>query len=109
MIVIGASSFVSTQVGNVDIFVSFRGRDGEWTEAVGMGHGINSEGQDLCPMVTPDGKYLFFLSDRNGNSDVWWVDAVVIDRLRNQVLDPDRWAQARRTDTGQTTEATAGC
>jgi len=82
--------------GNVDLFISFRQEDGEWTEAVNMGEGINSEAQDLCPIVTPDGKYLFFLSGRNGNSDVWWVDAVVIDRLRNEVLDGDRWAEAQR-------------
>ena len=82
--------------GNSDLFISFRQENGAWAEAVNMGEGINSEASDLCLIVTPDGKYLFFLSGRNGNSDVWWVDAVVIDRLRNEVLDPDRWAQARR-------------
>jgi len=43
---------------------------------------------DFCPMVTPDGKYLFF-SRRTGASwqqateaEIFWVDIGVIDRLR---------------------------
>ena len=34
------------------------------------------------PYVSPDGKYLFFNSGRNGNYDIWWVDAKIIEELR---------------------------
>ena len=32
---------------------------------------------------TPDGKYLFFSSKRKGEGDIYWVDARVIDTLRD--------------------------
>jgi hypothetical protein len=28
--------------------------------AVNMGEGINSAGHEMCPSVSPDGKYIFF-------------------------------------------------
>jgi len=44
--------------------------------------GVNSPAIELCPMVTADGKYLFFLSQRDGESHVYWVSAAVIEKLR---------------------------
>ncbi len=34
-----------------------------------------TEGQyyDHCPVWSPDGKQLFFVSDRGGSKDIWWV------------------------------------
>ena len=34
---------------------------------------INTPDRELCPIVSPDGKYLFFLSTRDGGRHVWWV------------------------------------
>lgn len=69
--------------GGSDLYVSFRGSDGGWTQAVNLGREVNSTGHDLCPIVSPDGRYLFFLSTRDGTSRVWWVDAEVIHRLHH--------------------------
>jgi hypothetical protein len=33
-------------------------------------------------MVTADGKYLFFLSQRDGENHAYWVRADVIEKLR---------------------------
>jgi hypothetical protein len=68
-------------LGASDLYISFRKSDGSWLPAQNMGAEINSEQQDLTPMVTPDGAYLFFTSRRAGVSDLYWVDATVIDRL----------------------------
>lgn len=78
--------------GGGDLYVSFRNADGSWGEPVNLGPDVNSEDLDYCPMVTPDGKYLFFSrrkSDPPGSGwpnvaegDVYWVDASVIERLR---------------------------
>jgi ankyrin repeat protein/glyoxylase-like metal-dependent hydrolase (beta-lactamase superfamily II)/dipeptidyl aminopeptidase/acylaminoacyl peptidase len=65
-----------------DLHVSFRGRDGSWSVPQNLGPEINSATMDLCPVVSPDGKYLLFLSQRNGESNTWWVEAKIIDRLR---------------------------
>jgi hypothetical protein len=65
-----------------DLFVSFRGDDGAWTEPVSMGDTINEEWHELCPVVTPDGKYLFFLRNAGGILRPHWVDALIIEDLR---------------------------
>ena len=74
--------------GQGDLYVSFRGKDARWQPLVNLGDTINSDQTDFCPMVTPDGKYLFF-SRRWGATwetttagEVFWVDAKVLDRFR---------------------------
>jgi hypothetical protein len=39
---------------------------------------------ELCPNVTPDGKYLFFLSTRDGEGLAYWVDAIIIEQLKSK-------------------------
>jgi ankyrin repeat protein len=69
-------------LGNADLYISFRGKDGSWSEPRNMGAPVNSPYLDYAPMLSPDGKYLFFTSGRGGADDVYWVDARVIDTLR---------------------------
>lgn len=40
----------------------------------------------MRPYMSPDGSALFFCSDRRGTQDIWWVDAAVIDPLRESVF-----------------------
>ncbi len=71
-----------------------------------MGEPINSKASEICPSVSPDGKYLFFTSRRtshrnysetqltyeekmkilnspgNGEEDIYWVDVKVIEDLK---------------------------
>lgn len=65
-------------LGRGDLYISFKKADGTWTKARSMGKTINTEGHELCPFVTADGKYLFYTS----NQDIYWVDASVINTLR---------------------------
>ena len=74
--------------GNGDLYVSFRQKDGSWEKPVNLGETINTDQHEFCPMMTPDGKYLFF-SRRWGATwkettagDVFWVDARLLDRFR---------------------------
>jgi len=69
--------------GGADLYISFRGPSGSWSPLKNMGGGVNSDKRDFCPMITPDGKYLFFSSKRRGEGDIYWVDARVIDTLRD--------------------------
>ena len=50
--------------GGLDLYISFR-KDGTWSPARPLGHGINSEGFDFNPSVSPDGKTFFFTSTRS--------------------------------------------
>lgn len=95
-------------IGEVDYYIAFRDHNDSWTGPFNMGEPINMPGTSAgSAFVTRDGKYLFFSSDRtndrenvpggkltvevleklyfgpqNGLSDIYWVDARIIDRLR---------------------------
>jgi len=71
-------------LGNSDLYISFKKEDGSWTELKNMGSPINSPETDYCPMLSPDGKYFFFTSKRTGNGDIYWVDAKIIEDLRSK-------------------------
>ena len=97
-----------TGKGHGDIWICFRKNDGTWTKAMNMGESVNSPSFEFCPSVTPDGKFLFFTSNRkvadpysnkkisyqdlldqlnkpaNGWLDIYKVDAGVIDLLKKK-------------------------
>ena len=64
------------------LFVSFSRKDGSWSEPVDLGNGINATGTELIAKVSPDGRHLFFQRKVNGNTDIYWVDARVIEAVR---------------------------
>jgi hypothetical protein len=90
--------------GGGDLHISFRADDGTWLPAKNMGEPLNSPTLDFCPALSPDGRMLFFTSRRvpeaptlpsvfdqldatlrgpfNGSSNLWWVDAAVIEAMR---------------------------
>ncbi len=96
-------------IGLADYYISFRAEDDSWTGPLNMGEKFNTPGNRVVSAsLSPDGRYLFFASNRgtekdstdggrsykeflqshgqprNGNSDVYWVDASVIEELRPQ-------------------------
>jgi ankyrin repeat protein len=60
--------------GRGDLLVSRRGPDGAWSEPENLGPAVNTDAYENCPMLSPDGKYLFFTRD----GDIYWVDARVL-------------------------------
>jgi ankyrin repeat protein len=66
--------------GQGDLVISFRDANDRWTTPKNMGDKINSEYNENCPMLSPDGKFLFFT--RNG--DIYWVDAQIIKNLQGE-------------------------
>lgn len=94
--------------GLTNYYVFFRKPDDTWSEPIQMGEKINYPGaRALSPYVSPDGKLFFFASTnlrelsgpgeeaysfellkkihaqpQNGNGDIYWVDAAVIESLR---------------------------
>ncbi len=74
--------------GSIDLYISFKSTNGRWCLPVNMGTKINSAGSERFARLSPDGKYLFFGSTRNSSAerwgfDIYWIDAKVIDELRN--------------------------
>ncbi len=72
--------------GNGDLFISFRDNKGNWIKPINMGPEINSKFHEYCPIVSPDGKYFFFTSNRLGNEDIYWVDSKVILDLKKKKI-----------------------
>ncbi len=77
------SAFVPGNFGSGDLYISYLQEDGKWSKAKNMGNVINSNGNEFTPLITPDGKYLFFASDRTGNDEIYWVDARIIEDLKS--------------------------
>jgi hypothetical protein len=90
--------------GAADYYVFFRDRSGAWSEPVNLGDAINTaEDSTFSASVSPDGRYLFFVSRRfldradrpeklsfsvleglhnrpmNGISCIFWISAEVIE------------------------------
>ena len=73
--------------GSGDLYISFKTKDNRWSIPVNMGSKINSGFTERFARLSPDGKYLFFGSNRNQSNnnwgfDIYWIDARVINELR---------------------------
>ncbi len=68
--------------GNGDFYISFRQSDGSWTEIKNMGETVNTDMLEFCPMLSPDGKYFFYTSDKTGDGDIYWVDVKLIETYK---------------------------
>lgn len=70
----------------VKLFICFRKSDGTWTKPRDLsdftGHGRGCD----CPLVTIDGKYLFFRDDKHGPLRPYWMEAGFIEELRKTIL-----------------------
>jgi len=93
--------------GGIDYYVCFRNADDTWTEPVNMGKHMNTAlSREFSTTLSRDGKYLFFMTERqlknkslpgdlalnkmlnrtretlNGSSNIFWVDASFIKKLK---------------------------
>jgi hypothetical protein len=93
-------------LGGPDLYISFREpADDSWGPLINMGESVNSDSGENCQILSPCGRYLFFTSRRlekpdldlltnyeairkrwasplNGGGNIYWVDAGIIDRIR---------------------------
>ena len=57
--------FVSRRSGNADIYCAKRHADGLWGEPQNLGEPINTKGTEMAPFLHPDGRTLYFSSDKH--------------------------------------------
>jgi hypothetical protein len=75
--------------GAYDLYVYFKKSDDSWSQGFNLGKDVNSPSFEARPYVTPDGKYLFFTSNKPGGQSlgkIYWVDARIIDDLKPKNL-----------------------
>jgi hypothetical protein len=96
--------------GKANYFIFFRDKNDNWSEGIPFGPEINIKGSNaMSASVSPDGKILFFAaqklnekftdsgkgttlkdiielmnSPQNGDYDIYWVSASVIEKLKNK-------------------------
>ena len=75
--------------GSTDLFICFKNKEGQWSKPKNMGPKINSLFSERFCRVSPDGKYLFFGSNRNQTEqqqdfDIFWIDAGIIKELKKE-------------------------
>jgi len=70
-----------------DLHISYHLNNGKWSKPKNLGSEINAEGLELCPRISPNGKYLFFISRRPGPDwAIYWADASFIEELKPKDL-----------------------
>lgn len=84
--------------GASDLYVSFIEKGGTWSDPINLGDKINTSANERFPSLSPDGRFLFFVSNRsieenmgkqdvpqNGLGDIYWVDAKILKDLRKNI------------------------
>ncbi|MEM9084677.1 MAG: hypothetical protein AAGB23_01990 [Pseudomonadota bacterium] len=61
--------------GRGDIYLSVADGKGGWSKPVAFDERVNTEGHELCPLVSLDGSAFMFTS----NEDIRWVSSAIID------------------------------
>jgi len=83
--------FQSVRSDNVspgfNLHVSFRNTNGSWTKAINLGPIVNAQ-EAAIPRISPDGKFLFFKRE----SEIYWVDAKIIEELKPDALKQEECA-----------------
>jgi len=73
-------------IGYADLLISFKKPDGTWSQAKNMGRSINTNGNDTCPFVTSDGKYLFYIRNVGEELRIYWINSDIIEQLKPDEL-----------------------
>lgn len=70
-----------------DLYISLRLTDGGWTNPINLGEAVNSPWQERFPMLSPDGKHLFFTRPTaECHQDVFWVSAAIIENIKATIF-----------------------
>ncbi len=67
-----------------DLYVVFRDSAGQWGAPQNLGQPINSTAEESTPTLSPDGRYLFFASNRGVGKrfpDLYWVETAFLPTL----------------------------
>ncbi len=75
---------------NADLYIRFKNIEGQWGTPINMGDKINTNEWERFPVVSPDGKYLFFTRGGSTISNLFWVSTAVIDSIKKTTTGIDK-------------------
>lgn len=88
----GKSMYISTDDDNLngtsDIFVSNQNKAGVWESFRKLSSKINTDYDEVCPFVTPDGKTLYFSSNGHGTIGGFDIFKCELDTVTGQWKEP---------------------
>jgi hypothetical protein len=83
--IIFSSSRRTSDYDRGDLYISFHKKDGNWTYPVSLGPTVNTNLQERFPVVSPDGKYLFFSRwTPDHDEDAFWMSSKIIDDIKEK-------------------------
>ncbi len=69
--------------GDLDLYICNKKKDGKWSHPINLGPKINTDKRERFPIVSPDGKYLFFMRHTE-TQDFFWVSTEIFKEIINQ-------------------------
>ncbi|MFC1573041.1 ankyrin repeat domain-containing protein [Candidatus Eisenbacteria bacterium] len=69
--------------GGVHIFITFPRDGGAWSEPIDISADVHPAARGMCPIVSPNEEYLFFVW-RGPNNSISWIDAGFLKDLRSK-------------------------
>ncbi|NKF50891.1 hypothetical protein G3R49_09995 [Shewanella sp. WXL01] len=67
-------------LGKGDLYIA-RKVNGEWTKAKSLGDKVNTANHEFTPIISPDGKYLFFTRVENGRGNLYQIHLNALDNV----------------------------
>jgi hypothetical protein len=86
-VVFAAARPEGSAAGTLDLYISWRNDEGDWTTPRNVGPDVNTTGTEFCPFVSRDGRFLFFtrISPPNVTPTTRNVYVVRFDELRQRL------------------------
>lgn len=72
--------------GDLDLCISFKDSDGNWGYPVIMRDEINTNTRERFPVVSPDGKYLFFMRHTE-TQDIFWISTEILAKYKKESIE----------------------
>lgn len=73
----------TARIIRIELYVSFCDKTGKWSAPINLGPQVNSKFyRTYRPVLSADGKFLFFTRREQKGSSIYWVSTRIIDKLK---------------------------
>lgn len=73
-------------LGDLDLYICFKDSVGNWGYPIIMRDKINTKARERFPVVSPDGKYLFFMRHTE-TQDIFWVSTKILYKYKKESIE----------------------